>query len=478
MDRVSWTPSKASTLAAPMTESRPSESNAPPSIQRRELLRAGGAVGAALFGGQALSGCSSMSRQPSGPAPDQPLVTPPMERVRIGFVGVGGMGTNHVHQLMKCEGAEIHAICDIDQENAERGAKIVTDAGQKPPTLYTRGDLDFERMCAEEDLDVVYTATPWEWHVPVCVAAMESGKHAVTEVPAAPTVEGCWELVETAERLGKHCIMLENCCYDRDEMLCLNMVRQGLLGEVLHGECGYLHDLRGIKFSDGGEGLWRRAHSVQRDANLYPTHGLSPVAQCMDINRGDRLDYLVSMSGPSRGLQDWQREHLAVDDPRQAERYKLGDVNLTLIKTVRGKTIYLVHDTNLPRPYSRLHIVQGTKGIFEKYPTRVHIEGVSQGHGWSDRVEFEQYEHPMWQREETQNATGGHGGMDYLENARLISALRAGHQTEMNVYDAAMLSCIVGLTETSVTNRSRPVDVPDFTRGRYKAWSPIPIVGV
>ena len=176
------------------------------------------------------------------------------------------------------------------------------EAGQPKPEGYTRGEYDFERLCEREDLDLIYTATPWKWHVPVCVAAMKAGKHAATEVPAAITVDECWNLVETSEKTGKHCIMMENCCYGRSELTLLNMVRQGLLGEIIHGECGYLHDLRSVKFSKKGEGLWRLQHSIVRNANLYPTHGLGPVAQCMNINRGDPFDYLVSLSSVSRGL--------------------------------------------------------------------------------------------------------------------------------------------------------------------------------
>jgi len=201
-----------------------------------------------------------------------------MERVRIGFVGVGGQGTSHVHQLLKIDGVEIKAVCDIREAHAENASRIIQEAGQPAPTLYTRGERDFERLCAEEDLDLVFNATPWRWHVPVCVAAMNNGKHAATEVPAAVTLEECWQLVETAEKTKTHCVMMENCCYDRAEMMCLNMVRQGLLGEILHGEGGYCHDLRGVKFAKHGEGLWRRDHSTKRNGNLYPTHGRERLA--------------------------------------------------------------------------------------------------------------------------------------------------------------------------------------------------------
>ncbi|MBN2447478.1 MAG: Gfo/Idh/MocA family oxidoreductase, partial [Phycisphaerae bacterium] len=223
---------------------------------RRQFVKLGAVAGlGAALGMSALSGCAAGRRRLKlGPTPAEPFAAPPMDRVRIGFVGVGGMGTHHVGTLVRIEGVEVLAICDIREEHATRAQDIVERAGQPRPTAYTRGERDFERLCAEEELDLVFTATPWEWHVPVCVAAMTHGKHAATEVPAAVTLEECWQLVETAEQTHKHCVMMENCCYDRPEMMCLNMVRQGLLGEVLHGAGGYLHDLRGVKFSTDGEG--------------------------------------------------------------------------------------------------------------------------------------------------------------------------------------------------------------------------------
>lgn len=445
---------------------------------RRDFLKLGALAGlGAAVGGVAPAYASQGQKRERGQAPASLFSTPPIERVRVGFVGVGGMGTHHVKTFLSLSGVEVKAVCDIVESRAERSAKLVEEAGQPRPTLYTRGERDFERLCAEEDLDLVFTATPWRWHVPVCVAAMTNGKHAATEVSAAVTIDECWSLVEHAEKHKKHCVMMENCCYDRAEMMCLNMVRKGLLGEVLHGECGYMHDLRTVKFNRAGEGMWRRDHSIRRNGNLYPTHGLGPVAQCMNINRGDRFDYVVSMSGPSRGLQLWQKERLDADDSRRNEKYILGDVNVSLIKTARGRTIYLNHDTNLPRPYSRIHIVQGTRGIFEKWPERVHIEGRSEGHGWDELDKYaEEFEHPLWKSEEVKRASGGHGGMDFLEDYRLIRCLQQGLPTDTNVYDAAAWSALCEATERSVASRSRAVDIPDFTRGRWKTWPALGIV--
>jgi hypothetical protein len=406
-----------------------------------------------------------------------PFAAPPIELVRIGYVGIGGMGSAHVNNLLKIPGCRITAVCDVNPERTAWAVKAITAAGHPEPAVYGRGPRDFERLCAEADVDLVYNATPWEWHVPICLAAMKHGKHAAVEVPAAMTVDDCWALVEAAEKHKRHCVMMENCNYGRMEMLAFNLVRKGMFGEILHAEGGYLHDLRDIKFSKSGEGLWRRAWSSKLNGNLYPTHGLGPVANCMDINRGDRFDYLVSMSGPSRGLQAWASEHFPPDAPERKEQFVLGDVNVTLVKTARGRTIYVNHDTNLPRPYSRIHIVQGTKGLFQGYPDRVYIEGRSRPHRWDEAATYlQEFDHPLWKDIAERAAGAGHGGMDYMEDYRLIKCLREGLPTDMNVYDAAALSSLVGLTVESVRRRSRAMDVPDFTRGRWRVHPPLDVV--
>ena len=452
-------------------------------LGRRELLK----LGAAGLGLGAASGLSptpaaadldhQQQRPDLGPAPVKPFAADPIDIVRVGFVGVGGMGGAHVRNFLGLEGIEIVALCDIDSARNEEVSSWVTDDGRAPPAMYGRHETDFVRMCETEDLDLVFTATPWEWHVPVCVSAMENGKHAATEVPATYTMDDCWRLVEYAEKYRKHCVMMENCNYDRPEMMVFHMARLGLFGDILHAECGYLHDLREIKFSEVGEGLWRRAHSMVRDGNLYPTHGLGPVANVMDINRGDQFEYLVSMSSPSQGLQEWAMANYPENHLKRRERYVLGDVNTTMIKTVRGRTIYLSHDTNLPRPYSRIHMVQGTKGLFQGYPHRVHIEGLSPGHEWQDWMDLrDKYDHPLWKDLEEQSEGAGHGGMDFIEDYRLVKRLREGKPTDMNVYDAAAMSAITPLSEWSVANRSRPIDVPDFTRGRWAQWPKLEIL--
>jgi predicted dehydrogenase len=388
------------------------------------------------------------------------------------------MGNVHLDNLLQLEGVEIRAVGDIVPEKVLAAQDKVEKAGFRRPDGYDRGPRDYERMCDRPDLDLVYNATPWEWHVPICVAAMKAGKHAATEVPAAYTLDGCWELVETAERTGRHCVMMENCNYDRPEMMMLNLVRQGLFGELLHGEAGYLHDLRAIKFAGEGEGLWRRAHARRRNGNLYPTHGLGPIAQCMDINRGDRFEYVVSMSSSARGLELYAREHFPEGDPRREERFRLGDVNSALIRTARGRTIYLAHNCDNPRPYSRINMLQGTRGLFQGYPNRLHIEGRSPAHRWEDAATYYgEFDHPLWRSERVRQASGGHGGMDFLEDFRLVECLRNGEPLDMDVYDAAALSSLCEATERSVAHRSRPVDIPDFTRGRWRSRPPLGIVG-
>lgn len=456
-------------------------------LDRRGLLK----IGAASLGLAALSGtlgctASAGGDAPSdpqtgtapslGPSPAQPFAAPPLDSVRMGFVGVGLQGGAHVRNFLGIDNVEIVAVCDINLARRDEVAGWITEAGQAPPGLYGDSDTDFQRMCAEQELDLVFNATPWEWHVPVCLSAMENGKHAATEVPAATSIEGCWQLVEAAERTGRHCVMMENVNYGRAELMVLNMVRQGVFGEVLHGEGGYLHDLRAIKFEDAHEGLWRRAWSQSRNANLYPTHGLGPIANCMDINRGDRFATLVSMSSPSRGLQNYARDNYPEGDPKRSEAFALGDVNVSLIQTALGRTIYVSHDTNLPRPYSRIHMVQGTRGLFQGYPDRVYVEGQSESHRWDDMdVWYEQYEHPLWTRLREESIGAGHGGMDFIEDWALIQDLLSGSPTDMNVYDAASLSAVIELSERSVANGSAPQAFPDFTRGGWERYPPLAI---
>ena len=450
---------------------------------RRDFLRLGAGIGAAMsLGGARRTAGGSVAGEPAAGAGG------PIESVRVGFVGVGVKGSEHVSNLLRLDGVELKAVCDIREEACVSARRQAEAMGKRPPTAYTRGDRDFERMCEAEELDLVYTATPWEWHVPVCLAAMRNGKHAATEVPAAITLEECWQLVETAERTGKYCVMMENVNYMREEMAILRMVREGLLGELVHAEGAYAHDTRYLKIRDYGDGLWLGAHFAKRNGNLYPMHGLGPLAWYLDINRGDRLDYLVSMSSKARGMDLYAKEHLPEGHPKRARRYINGDVNSSLIRTANGVTIILKHDTDLPRPYSRTNLVQGTRGIVRGFPEfQVCLEGEGPNHRWEPGSKYlAGHEHPLWKQalERAAREAGTAGGKparvtaEFLEDSRLIRALQAGVPPDFDVYDAATWSAVTALSEKSVADRSRPVDFPDFTRGRWKTNAPVRILGV
>jgi len=442
---------------------------------RREFLKAAGfcaAAGTVLF-----TGCQTSTTKGLSAAPMTAYGNAPKDLIRVGFVGTGNMGTSHVSNLTRVEGCQIVAICDIRPEMARRAAAIVTKAGFPEPKLYTAGELDFVNMCESEDLDLVYNAAPWHWHTPICLAAMKNGKHAASEVNIALSVEDCWQLVETSEKTRRHCVMMENCCYDSMEMMTMNMIRQGLFGTILHGRCGYLHDLRDLKLSPTYyQGQWRLHESIKRDGNLYPTHGIGPMAWCMDIHRGDAFDTLVSMSTASLGLNEYARIHYP-DSPWVHQKFALGDVNVCMIKTKLGKTILCTHDTNLPRPYSRYFMVQGTKGLVQKYPSElVYIEGKSKPHEWQDLAVYSKdYEHPVWKQLREKSAGAGHGGMDFIEDWRLIQALRKGLTPDIDVYDSVAWSVIIPLSEQAVAAGGKPVKFPDFTRGLWQQPRPLQV---
>lgn len=388
---------------------------------------------------------------------------------RIGLVGTGGRGTSLLQEFLGCD-AQVVALCDLVQEKAEHAQSLVVKAGQKPPQLYTKGDHDFDSLLAREDVDLVVIATPWNWHVPIATAAMQHGKHVAVEVPAATTIEDCWKLVRTSEATRKHCVMLENCCYGFNETLILRMVRAGLFGDLLYGEAAYLHDLRDELFSTKGEGLWRRDYHTKLNGNMYPTHGLGPVANYMGINRGDRFDYIVSMSSPQRGLDVYRKEHLAANDPRGSERYVTGDLNTSLIKTVNGLTITLKHDVSNPHPYDRINTIGGTKGVFTDYPPRIYFDGQQGKEEWAAIDAYkDRFQHPLWRDQgELAAKLGGHGGMDFIMCFRLLECMRKGLPPDMDVYDAAAWSAPGPLSEDSVKQGSAPLQFPDFTRGGWK----------
>jgi hypothetical protein len=393
----------------------------------------------------------------------------PRERVRLGIIGVGGRGSSLLRDLLAVDNVAIKAICDVVPERVEKAQNTVTDARQPKPAGFSKGDYDFKNL-NQLELDIVYIATPWNWHVPMAVDAMKNDKHAALEVPAAKTLQECWDLVNTSEATRKHCVILENCCYGENEMTVLQMVKDGVFGEVTHGEAAYLHDLRSIVTANEGEGLWRRFPHMQRNGNLYPTHGLGPVAHYMDVHRGDRFDYMVSVSSKEASLSEYVKTHFPEGDPKRAEKYICGDMNTSVIKTVNGRTILLQHDVVNPRPYSRLNMIQGTKGIFADYPARVFVDG-QKDEEWRKIDEFrERYEHPLWKANgEMARKTGGHGGMDYVMNWRLMDCIKRGLAPDIDVYDAAAWSAPTPLSEKSVAENGTSQKFPDFTRGYWKA---------
>lgn len=430
-------------------------------ISRRQFIRQGAAAGAAL---------------PLGAA----ALAKPLEELRIGFIGVGGRGMGHVREFLKLDRVALKAVCDIVPERVERAQAAIAKTGRPAPEGYSRGEYDYRRLCAREDLDLVVIATPWEWHTPMCVDAMKAGKHAAVEVPAATTLDECWQLVETAEKTGRQCIQMENCNYDRIELMAHLMARRGLLGELVHAECGYLHDLREskLRLRDGKPG-WRTAHSMRRNADLYPTHGLGPVAQTLNINRGNLFDHMVSLASKSVSLHDFALRRYGPDSPQAGWKFALGDVVSTLIRTRAGETILVTHDTNTPRPYSRRYLIQGTRGILQKYPTPlVYLDGRSPNDEWEDLVGryAAEFEHPLWKALSEKARGAGHGGMDFIMNYRIVECLLRGEPMEMDVYDAAALSAVIELSERSIAGRGKTVDFPDFTRGKWRERPPVGII--
>jgi hypothetical protein len=432
-------------------------------VSRRDLFRTTAAAGLA-------AAANSLGAPPQSSA--ESMIGSrfePRETVRMALIGCGGRGTAVLGDFLAADGVQVTAVCDVVKDHALRAQSKVEKAGHKPPAIYANGERDFENLLRRDDVDFAYIATPWEWHVPQALAAMKNGKHAFVEVPAAQTIEDCWKLVDASESTRRHCIMLENCCYGYTELMVLNMVRDGLFGDLLYGEGAYLHDLRRLLFEDRGEGLWRRKWHTERDGNLYPTHGLGPVANYMGVNRGDRFDYLVSMSTPQRGLDAWREAHVPKDSPKWKEKYICGDMNSSLIKTANGLMITVQHDTVNPHPYDRTNLIAGVKGLFRDYPPRIYFDG-QDPEQWSPIDAYkDKYEHTLWKRQgELARKLGGHGGMDFLMVYRLVECMRTGQAPDMDVYDAAAWSAPGPLSVESVKKGSAPVKFPDFTRGRWK----------
>lgn len=451
-----------------------------------------------LFAFLGLAACNSASNKSSGklseakevfPTPPRPagqahvleLRTEPIDTVRIAIIGLGMRGRSTVSRLSNIEGTKIVALVDVVQSNVERAQSILEQMGRPAADSYT-GEDDWKNVCKRADIDLIYICTHWDLHTPIAVYAMENGKHVASELPAALTIDQAWKLVNTAERTRRHMTLLSNCNYDYFEMATLNMAQKGLFGEIVHAEGAYIHDLRSMLFAQEGErghywNMWRLRHNQEKDGNLYPMHGLGPIAHALNINRGDRMEYLVSVSSAQFGLTEFARQKFGPDSDYAQREYKKGDMNTSIIKTANGKTIKLQHDVTSPRPYSRIHLLSGTQGFAQKWP-RTGITLEPNGHYWLSDVQLDSllrvYEHPFWTYfGEKARQVGGHGGMDFILDYRLIYCLRHGLPLDINVYDVATWAAVIELSQVSAANQGMSVKFPDFTRG---AWNELKTV--
>ena len=445
------------------------------SINRRKFL-----------GATVLAGAGSVLKATNQPLPSNSATrTFANGKPGIGVLGVGARGRNHVEQLLYRDDCEVVAINDIDQFSIDECNKLFTKVGKPLPKVYLDGDRGYLELLQNPAVDAIIIATPWEWHSEMAIAGMKAGKYAATEVCGSFSIDECWELVNTHETTGSHLFFLENVCYRRDVMAVLNMVRQNLFGEMIHFEGGYQHDLREVKFNDGKqyygggvefnekgfhEARWRTQHSVMRNGDLYPTHGVGPIAMMNNINRGNRFIYLTSMASKARGLHDYIINHPrgGPEHPNAKIEFKLGDVITSMIKCNNGETITLFHDTNLPRPYSLGFRVQGTNGIWMDVNQSLMIHGKTKDHSWEPaEAMLKVYDHPLWKKYEKKAENAGHGGMDWFVINSFVECLKANKPATIDAYDAATWLSITTLSEESIALGSHPVTFPDFTRGRW-----------
>lgn len=400
---------------------------------------------------------------------------PAIPLVRVGVIGLGMRGTAALQRLPAVDGLRINAICDVRSERVAAGLKELSGTHHEPAT-YSGGDDAWRELCARDDLDLIYICTPWALHTPMALWAMEHGKHVAVEVPAAVSLEECWQLVETSERTKRHCMMLENCCYDFFELLTLNLARHGFFGDIVHGEGAYLHDLLELNFSKSGYyDMWRLKENLH-NGNLYPTHGFGPIAQIMNLNRGDQLDYLVSVQSDDFQMAKTASELAAKDEfyrPFAGKKFR-GNMNTSVLRTMGGRSVLVEHDVTSRRPYSRVHTVVGTNATAQKWPLPARI---SKGEDWmsTDEMSAVEAQHTfdfVKQIGAKAREVGGHGGMDFIMDWRLVNLLRGGLPLDMDVYDAATWTAVGLASRISVANRSARVDFPDFTAGNWKSNKP------
>jgi predicted dehydrogenase len=410
-------------------------------------------------------------------------------RVNIALIGTGLRGQNHLYNLLQRDDIEITAICDVDTQMLNQAVKMIRESGQGEPAIFTGTEYAYRDMLQLPEVQGVIISTPWLWHPIMAVDTMKAGKYAGVEVSAANTIEDCWDMVNASESSGSHCMILENVCYRRDIMAIHNMVKQGVFGELVHCHCGYQHDLRevlfnngtqpyggGVEFGDAGysEARWRTEHYLKRNGDVYPTHGIGPIANMLDINRGNRFVSLTSTATKARGINNYIVEKGGADHPNTRLKWKMGDIISTTITTANGESIIVIHDTTLPRPYSLGFRVQGTKGLWMKDGNQIYIEGVSDPHRWEPSQPYiDKYDHPLWKTYEHLAEGSGHGGMDFFVLNAFVESIKRGIAPPLDVYDAAAWSVITPLSELSVASGSEPQDFPDFTRGRWIKRKPV-----
>ena len=414
----------------------------------------------------------------------------PKSTLRLAVLGSGMRGQSHIDLALNREDCEVVAIADIQPVMIEKTKALFKKKNKTLPNIYDQGERDYLRLLENEDIDAVLIATPWRWHTEMITAAMRAGKYVGTEVCGGFSLDECWDIVRTHEETGSHLFFLENVCYRRDVMAVLNMVRQNLFGELLYLEGGYQHDLRGVKFNDGktpydsgvefgekgySEAKWRTKHSVYRNGEMYPTHGIGPAANYININRGNRFLQLTSMATKARGLHEYiiNHEKGGPDHPNAKVEFKLGDKVTTMIQCNNGEVVTLHHDTNLPRPYSLGFRVQGTKGLWMDVNRSLHIEGTSPKHQWEEAESYlEKYDHPLWKRLEQKAVGAGHGGMDFFLLNSFIESAKLNVEPPIDAYDAATWLAITPLSEQSIELGGQVVQFPDFTRGRWMVKQP------
>ncbi|MBV9988772.1 MAG: Gfo/Idh/MocA family oxidoreductase [Chitinophagaceae bacterium] len=419
------------------------------------------------------------------------FASPADTKVRMALIGTGLRGQEHLGLLLRRNDVDLVAICDVDERMLAFSRKLVDKSGKKMPEVFTGDNYAWKQLLAKHQPDGVIIATPWEWHKPMILGALDAGvKYVGTEVILGITLQDHWDVVHAAEKHNAHVMMMENVCYRRDVMAVLNMVRQGLFGEIIHLQGGYQHDLREVKFNDGvnpyGHGVefgekgfseahWRTEHSVHRNGDLYPTHGVGPLANYININRGNRFLSLCSFSSKARGLHNHIVKQGGEGHPNAKVEFKLGDVVTTSINCANGETILLQHDTNLPRPYSLGFRVQGTEGLWMDVNKGIYIQEKSaKAHQWDNAQGWlDKYDHPLWARWSKDSEGAGHGGMDFFVVHALVESIKRKIPTPMDVYDAATWSAITPLSESSIALGHQTVDFPDFTGGQWMYRKPV-----